>query len=376
MTDFATVLRAFVASPGDVLDERAVLDEVVTELNVAWGNTIGVRIELVKWETHTYPSAGERVQQTITEQIGSDYDIFIGLMWTRFGTPTGEHGSGTEEEFRAALERYRADPNSVHIMFYFKNAPIAPNQLDPEQLARVHAFKKSLGSEGVYHWSFATTKEFANFVRLHLARVVQALSAKPTKVERPKLIKSNSDSDELGILDHVEAAEERLLRAGASLKRITEAMMDSAAALTRRSKEMNEANVVGGIGIREMKRMAGAVADDLDVFVQRVKIEIPVLRDNYAEGLRDVALSLALTSEDLKIPIPQSKALQVTLQTNQNALQLYMRTVAEARLTVERLPRVTTILNRAKRRTFDVLNELEETTRAALQSIADALKLL
>lgn len=75
MPEQAMILRAFVASPGDVADERAVLDEVVGELNATWNRTLGIRIELVAWETHTYPSAGTRLQQTVSEQIGSDYDI-------------------------------------------------------------------------------------------------------------------------------------------------------------------------------------------------------------------------------------------------------------------------------------------------------------
>jgi hypothetical protein len=43
-----------------------------------------------------------RPEQLILDQIGQ-YDLFVGIMWRRFGTPTGVAGSGTEQEFDHAL---------------------------------------------------------------------------------------------------------------------------------------------------------------------------------------------------------------------------------------------------------------------------------
>ena len=72
-----------------------------------------IRFELVMWETDTFPSIGKDAQSIINEQIGDDYDIFVGLMWTRFGTPTPRAGSGTEEEFNLALEKLKTNPDST-----------------------------------------------------------------------------------------------------------------------------------------------------------------------------------------------------------------------------------------------------------------------
>ena len=75
-------------------------------------------------------------------------------MWSRYQLEPGRAGSGTVEEFQNAKQRHDADPASVRIMFYFKDAPIAPSEIDPEQLARVKSFKESLGEEGALHWKF------------------------------------------------------------------------------------------------------------------------------------------------------------------------------------------------------------------------------
>jgi len=52
------------------------------------------------------------------------YDIFIGILWKKFGTLTGRACSGTEEEFNRAYERYKENPSKLRIMFYFKTAPL------------------------------------------------------------------------------------------------------------------------------------------------------------------------------------------------------------------------------------------------------------
>ncbi len=59
------VLTVFVASPSDVGDERTRLEEVIQELNVTWSRELGVRLELVRWETHAFPGMGDEAQNVI-----------------------------------------------------------------------------------------------------------------------------------------------------------------------------------------------------------------------------------------------------------------------------------------------------------------------
>ena len=61
----------------------------------------------------------------INRQLPDDCDIFLGVMWARFGTATPRAGSGTEEEFERALTRHQANSRSVMILFYFKQASFA-----------------------------------------------------------------------------------------------------------------------------------------------------------------------------------------------------------------------------------------------------------
>src|SRR6266851_4502917 len=116
MPEQVTKIRIFIASPSDVQKERDSLPAIINELNHTMARHLGFVIELVRWETHCHPAMG-RPQGVINEQIG-EYDIFIGVMWKRFGTPTGQADSGTEEEFDRAYQEWRRD-ETVYILFYF-----------------------------------------------------------------------------------------------------------------------------------------------------------------------------------------------------------------------------------------------------------------
>jgi hypothetical protein len=100
-----TLLKVFIASPGDVAEERGMAESVVQELNRTLCKALCLRLELLRWETDTFPGLGSDSQAVINEQIAEDFDIFVGILWSRFGTPTPRAESGTEEEFNRAVAR-------------------------------------------------------------------------------------------------------------------------------------------------------------------------------------------------------------------------------------------------------------------------------
>ena len=142
------IFSVLVASPSDVQDERQSLEEIIQELNITWSRELGIRLELVRWETHAYPGISDDAQEVINQQIPTDYDLFIGVMWCRYGTPTGRAGSGTVEEFNRAKSRYDQDSTSVQLMIYFKDAPI-PRRADSSRPNRSRTTNESYCVPGV-----------------------------------------------------------------------------------------------------------------------------------------------------------------------------------------------------------------------------------
>lgn len=194
-------IRVFVASPDDVRSERDQLGHAIEELNTTLGHDRGVVVELIRWETHGHPGMG-RPQQVFNEQVG-EYDVFIGIMWKRFGTPTGEAQSGTEEEFRLAYRAWEEE-RLRDILFYFCEQPWMPGSADElEQMGKVLEFRNSLRNGKALVWSYTDRERFADVVRPHLARVLAAMLSVPGDV--PEVAEQKLDQARRLIADEVMA---------------------------------------------------------------------------------------------------------------------------------------------------------------------------
>lgn len=167
-------LRVFVASPGDVIEERTLLQRVVDELNRGIATEKNYNLELIRWETHAWPSIGADAQDVINRQIPLP-DIFIGILWKRFGSPTKRAESGTEEEFDRAYESW-LEQKTPEIMFYFGRMPYFPSSTDDiAQLEKVLRFKIKLQDSGLLYWEYHSREQFEADVRSHLTKVIMQL---------------------------------------------------------------------------------------------------------------------------------------------------------------------------------------------------------
>ena len=106
--------HVFLASPGDVTEERDQARAYFDHLNRTAAARWNTRFQVVDWENFASAGLG-RPQQLITEQTLERFRpslaLVIVIMAQRFGSPSGEFTSGTEEEVRWAL-RARGGPVS------------------------------------------------------------------------------------------------------------------------------------------------------------------------------------------------------------------------------------------------------------------------
>lgn len=187
------VHSAFISSPGDVTAERKIAPRIISELNSVYVQATGHILWPLMWETMS-GGLGEDPQAVINRQT-PDYDIFVGIVWSRFGTPTRRAGSGTEEEFDRALALHVSGARNVDFMVFVKTADL-PHGVDGEQLKNVRAFIEKLQATGILYHTFRDNSEFEGLLRQHM---LQYLAAKTTEGQRAthrgdvKTIGSNSE---------------------------------------------------------------------------------------------------------------------------------------------------------------------------------------
>ena len=160
-----TVLTVFVASPGDVAEEREAVSRCVAELNEGVAKARGVRLELVRWKTSVRPGLG-RPQGVVNAQTGpmQAHALFVGIMWSRFGTSTGVADSGTEEEFRLAKESFEHH-GRPEVIFYFSEQPLPVGGVAAmEQALKVAKFREEVQKIGIVG-TYKYPADFADRIR-------------------------------------------------------------------------------------------------------------------------------------------------------------------------------------------------------------------
>ncbi len=187
-------IKCFIASPGDTAEERDACEKVFEDINNGLGKISGFRLSSLRWEKDIYSSVGEYGQQVINEQVDGNYDLFIGIMKTRFGTPTPQAGSGTEEEFNNAYEKHK-NGEIDNIFFYFGNPSVSPYEIDYDQFQKVKDFRNRIGDQGVLHVEYVNTEDFKEKLKQDLTNYFNAnrpasRRQKKKKSEEPEIIKS------------------------------------------------------------------------------------------------------------------------------------------------------------------------------------------
>ena len=175
MPNTRKILRVFLASPGDLKDERIAIRDVVIEFNESWADALGYQIDLMGWED-TVSRVG-RPQDIINQELDK-CDLFIGMIWRRWGTPPdidGEYTSGFQEEFDRSVARRERD-ESPEIALFFKE--ISDDLMDDpgDDLKKVLNFRQQIISEKkILFQEFPTDKEIEELARKCITRFVNSV---------------------------------------------------------------------------------------------------------------------------------------------------------------------------------------------------------
>ncbi|MHB0926803.1 MAG: DUF4062 domain-containing protein [Gallionellaceae bacterium] len=386
MSRKATIVQVFVASPSDVQPERDLLDALIVELNRTWSTTLGVMFELLKWETHVHPSFGADPQSIVNEQIGDSYDVFIGILWGRFGTPTPRAQSGTAEEFERAFSRLKGDRHNPEVMIYFKDAPLPPSKIDPAQLQLIQNFRASLPDRGGIYAVFEDESGFQSSLRAHLAALAQKWSSMNTASNSAEpLIPAITedaiadDHDDLGYLDYVESYESRMAEMTSTLTVISNATIRIGEQISQRTKEIQQLGDPPP-DIKTARRLVKKAADDMDAYAEILNNQIPLMSSSRESALHALTSALTLYEDFSNTNQSDLAILRTELTALLDAATGSKEGIAGLYSSTAGLPRMTSDLNRAKRAVLgqldSLLAEIDKTTHTIENILASIDKIL
>ncbi len=323
----ANIIKIFLASPSDVQPERELIFALKNELDDLIGKPYQLRFEFVNWERTAYPGIGEDAQDVINKNIKDEYNIFIGVFWQRFGTPTNRSESGTKEEFERALKKYRSDQASSHIMLYFKTAP--PEniyEIDYEQFNKVRKFKEDIKEQGVLYWEFEKADDLRKLLQLHLASLIRdkfdfrnnttPISKDIVKTNDEKLDKyelmakkfEEVEHDDIGVLDLVELTSDSMGKLPLITQNMTSMVNYVTEKFQEKTKQLNAVNNIKDhrLKLKKSTEIINRMAGDLEYYSNEINEYLPEFSsilntsiDSYTKLLLLTSLSepLALESE-------------------------------------------------------------------------------
>ncbi len=354
----------------------------------------GVSLRVVLGASMAVPGLGQYPQAVVNRQL--EYDIYIGLLGARFGTPTKSAGSGTEEEFNQAVERHRVDATSVRVLFYFKKGVVDISTIDPQQLAHVQKFRTTIAEGGCLYGSFDNEQNFFTIVRGHLRDLIREqwtdsgwaintppsppLTAAPARASASidaagtalsGFDEGDVEGDDIGLFDLVEEAELRMDAA----TRVIGALGQTTEELGTKMGEHTEA--IGALGrdasTSAKKGAINAAAQDLDTFSVSINRERAEFEAEFLGALTAFARALALRESDAEMEGDEEE--KEKLRNSFSELRVSMSqssdSLSEMRDIIASHPRLTTRYNRARKRGVEALDLLLAALSVSLSKLAE-----
>lgn len=180
-----------VSCPGDISSELKVIEAVIENFNQLFSDELGIILRTLHWAKSSFSESGDKPQALLNKQFVEKCDAAIALFWTRFGTPTDEYGSGSEEEVQIMRDAGK------QVFLGFSNKPIDPAKIDSDQYKAVQAYKGKSVDKGVY-FCYSSDEELEKKLFAHLTYFFFGKKQKDAeKRDQPQLILMGIDNEEL-----------------------------------------------------------------------------------------------------------------------------------------------------------------------------------
>jgi len=169
MNNLQTVrtIRCFLASPGDLKEERKELDLFFNEENKKLIKQQNIFLELLLWEQLNHSLTKDRIQDSFNQEMYS-CDIFIFLFYKKIG-------EYTREEFNVAYQIIKQSYSKQKYLFvFFKSADIPIDEVNYDILERKKFIKEIEQLEQLYD-NFTSISDLKIKIRHQLYLIIPEL---------------------------------------------------------------------------------------------------------------------------------------------------------------------------------------------------------
>jgi len=155
-------IKVFISCPSDVEDEKDIAVRTCDSISRVLAKD-KIAVKPIHWRKDVLPIiTGEGPQKIIDEHLeGTEYDIYIGILWKKFGESQDNGKTPTEGEFEDALLRYKQKQKPLITVFFKQKKFLPYNQHETLQYLEVQKFEEKIKSHelGIYN-TFTTELNF------------------------------------------------------------------------------------------------------------------------------------------------------------------------------------------------------------------------
>jgi hypothetical protein len=189
------VVQVFVSCPYDASAQKDIIKNLCDTLNNAGDGITDIIFEVKDWRDFV-GRYGSRPQEQINDNVGL-YDVYIGILWKRFGTPPGSKNpstggdvqSGTEEEFLVAVQRWKHSKMPDIHLFIRTDKRESSSLAESEQLGKVFRFIEEQQQSNNNFINEFKEDEFSNKVLQVLIRKQLSVTIQSYTQQRQEVIK-------------------------------------------------------------------------------------------------------------------------------------------------------------------------------------------
>lgn len=186
------LLKVFIASPGDIIQERNAVEQIIYKWNIENTDRKKVVLLPIRWENNSIPTYTENMsgQAILNQQIVENSDILIAIFGHKLGSPVDGYESGTVAEIDYF---YNKVGDKVGVFFVEKN--IEPNLA--HEYSRVVEYKQSLEREKKGLYKSYSEEEVRRFLTYKVEEVINDMDA---LVQAKSDIKAENNSLNLSMI--------------------------------------------------------------------------------------------------------------------------------------------------------------------------------